>query len=468
MAAEDSSSNSKFDLNDPEFLLVAGGVLNPALVPEAQKYVDTEDIQEPRLRLIWKALSDLMEEGVQPNQIDIGTIVSKCAKSKEVQRKVGIFLSEALDGLPRFVSLVSAAQSVRKRATMRTALDGMRAIATDLKEQLDAPGGCSDDLEERLAKLSVDVSARSDKALQRTQFQTLATEVSSYFDRLQTGDTAGTIPTGIKTLDMRLGGGIRIGELTSILASSGAGKSAMASQLCDNAVEHGFRSMMFSMEVDPLDVYVRDVERTAKRSRWDLKSRDPLVREQAQAALVAAQSKLLTSKNGKVVYGEPISVAGIRQAVLTERLRGGKVDLIAVDHAQVAAPSAQERRNAPRYLEVKAVAEGLRRLASKLDVAVILTAQLNPPPKGETPSMYYVRESKDIILCSEVVLIIWHDRDTLPDGKSYITKSHLLAEKVRAGTGGHIDIEYRGEIFKFEDAMVDYTRHDDGGGARDE
>lgn len=461
-------ANDKFDINDPEFLLVAGGIINPALVPEAERYVDPVDISDERLKLVWTALTSLVDAGVKPNEIDIGTIISKCAKSKETQRKVGSFISEMIDGLPKFVSLVSASQAVRKRATMRLALEGMRQLAKDIKDQLDAPGGYTEELEEKMAKLSVEISARSDKTLQRTQFKTMATEVAAYFDRVQTGDTAGTIPTGLQTLDERLGGGIRVGELTVILGGTGSGKTALASQICDHAAANGFRSIMFSMEVDPLDVYIRDVERVAKKSRWDLRSPYESLRESASAALVAAQSVILASTNSKIVYGEPVSVAGIRQAVLTERLRGGNVDLVVVDHAQVAQTSAAEKKGIPRYLEVKGVAEGLRRLASKLNVAVVLTAQLNPSPKGETPTMELVRESKDINNTAEVVLLIWHEKESLANGKTYITKSHLNAAKVRAGSGGHIDIEYHGECYRFEDVQHQYQHHDDGGGAADE
>jgi replicative DNA helicase len=775
-----------FAVNNPEFLLVAGAVLNPALVSEAASYVEASDIEDERLRRIWTTLTGMIDAGVPVNTIDVGAIVSKYAKGKPAQRIVAQFISKMLDGLPRFVSLVSAAQAVRRRTTMRVALAGMRSIATELKEQLDAPGGIVDDLDGKMAKLSVDISARSDRTLQRTQYKDLASEVGDYFDRLATGSTTDRIPTGIRMLDKRLGGGLRVGQFHVVMGCSGSGKclgrgtpvlmfdgnirpvetivsgdllmgpdskprrvlatneglgplfrispikgepwvcndvhvltlvdivtggvvdipldehlrknktwafrkklfsvgvdfapadplpidpyflglffgdgtkclknvgiskpdmevlaecqrmaevyglhvrkdgkgtsatyciegrhgaknplltllrsvvgpevsvplsyltasrddrrsflagwldsdgymyrgcydfiqkrkdyaeavvflarslglravlrakkcscqngfvgnywrvsisgdcsslplriprkkpqprrqikdvmrhgfsvepvgngeffgftldgdgrfllgdftvthnTSFASQICDSAVTHGFRALMFSMEVDPVDVYIRDVERTAKRSRWDLLNHDATVRENTQDALVAAQSALLSSTTGKVVYGEPISVEGIRQAILTERLRGGAVNLVVVDHAQVALPSSGERKGMPRYLEVKSIAEGLRAVARRLHVAVLLTAQMNAPAKGEKPSINLVREGKDINMAAEVSMLIWHERQEMSDGESFITESYLLVEKVRAGQAGKVRVDYHGDSFRFEDATPHY------------
>jgi replicative DNA helicase len=104
----------------------------------------------------------------------------------------------------------------------------------------------------------------------------------------------------------------------------------------------------------------------------------------------------------------------------------------------------------PRYLEVKSTAEGLRELARHLNVAVVLTAQLNPPPKGEPPSMSQVRESKDINNCSEVVMLIHHEREEIGED-ILISESWIKLEKGRAAVAGKVPVTYRGSVFRFED-----------------
>lgn len=206
--------------------------------------------------------------------------------------------------------------------------------------------------------------------------------------------------------------------------------------------------MLFSMEVDPLDVFVRDVERRAGVSRWELRKEH--AKDEAHAALTEAAMGLMTApQGGKIVFGQPISIEGIRQAVLTERVRTGKIDLVAVDHAQVAEPSKSDMKTMPRYLMVKGVAEGLRMLARQLNVAVLLTAQMNAPGKDEKPTMENVREGKDINNCAEVVMTIWHDKGEGIDGEPVINATWLTVEKCRAGTCGRIEMVYQGATFSF-------------------
>jgi replicative DNA helicase len=337
---------------------------------------------------------------------------------------------------------------------MRMALDEMRAIATELKTQIDSNDGEMTDLDTRLSGLSVTVNKRSDVTKRRTQYKDMAIEVSRYFDGLSSGDKSQYIPTGLPRLDRYLGGGLRPGQLHVVLGGTGSGKTAFVSQLCDHAVAHGKRALMFSMEVDPLDVYIRDVERVAGKSRWDLRIESGATRLDAQQAFVEAYNVLLNKPLSKIVYGEPVSLEGIRQAVLTERVRGGKIDMIAVDHAQVALPSEGDLKTMPRYLQVKSTAEGLRLLARQLNIAVVLTAQLNPPPKGEEPTMAMVRESKDINNAAEVVILIFHKKEEDISGEMFISESWLLLEKVRAGREGRIRIKYRGEVFRFEEPAL--------------
>jgi replicative DNA helicase len=432
-----------------EIALIAGAILQPAHAAEAARIVKKEDILEPRLRLIWGAIIDLISEG--ETEIDIMRIARKTSSRPPVQQKIALYMSEVIEGYPKVTSLLNVAERVHRRATLRAAMTELREIGLLIKDELQSTDGNVEDLEERLAKLAIAVSSRSDTLSRRSTYADRIQDIAKHFDALSCGPLTAMIPTGIPKLDRKLGGGLRPGQLHTILGGTGSGKTALASQIADEAVKRGHRSMMFSMEVDDVDVYLRDVERRAGRSRWDLLPHKPSVtRDKAQEALYAAMAEMAGESDHKVVYSEPMSVEGIRQAVLTENLRHGKVDVVVVDHAQVALPSDSEVRNRPRYLEVKGTAEGLRALARNLGVVVVLTAQLNPPPKGEKPDMSQVRESKDINNCSEVVMVIEHQKEAVDDD-IVIHQSYIHLDKVRAGFTGKVPVVYRGEVFRFED-----------------
>lgn len=436
------------DLNNPEILLISGALLRPALVAEAARYVEEADFADLRLGKLWSCIVEMINKGMKEDQIDTIGVARHFAKDPDLQRRVIVYIDSLTDGMPKMTSLVTLAQRVRRRSTMRLALAHMREIATDLKAQIDSDDGDMPDLDTKLSGLSVAVTTRSDVNTRRAQFKDSAKEVMGYFDALYSNDKGLYISTGIPKLDKKLGGGLRPGQLHVLLASTGGGKTALASQLCDYAVAHGRRAMLFSMEVDPLDVFVRDVERRAGVSRWELRKEH--AKDEAHAALTEAAMGLMTApQGGKIVFGQPISIEGIRQAVLTERVRTGKIDLVAVDHAQVAEPSKSDMKTMPRYLMVKGVAEGLRMLARQLNVAVLLTAQMNAPGKDEKPTMENVREGKDINNCAEVVMTIWHDKGEGIDGEPVINATWLTVEKCRAGTCGRIEMVYQGATFSF-------------------
>lgn len=448
---------SELDFSNPEVVLASGALITPALAVEASKYVSPEDFEDGRLGKIWETILKMVDEGLKEDSIDAVSVGKRFGLKPENQRKVSVLLGRLLDA-PKGKSLVTLAQRIRRRSTMRMVKVHLDDLQDELAEQIASNDGEVVNLDERLATISIAVTNKLDITSRRTTYLSQLKEVATYLDEVASFDSTKYISTGIPKLDQKLGGGLRPGQLHAILGNTGSGKTALASQLCDSAVKAGHRAILFSMEVDTLDIYIRDVERQAGRSRWDLKS--PSYKATAMAALIDAQTVLSNQKDGKVVYGEPISIEGIRQVVLTERMRGGPVRMIAVDHAQVALPGTKDKASMPRYLAVKGVAEGLRALARQLNVAVVLTAQLNPPPRSlgkdgivkvSEPSMDQIRESKDINNTAEVVMVIHHVLSDGLDGDRIITESVINIEKIRAGIAGKVKIKYRGDTFHFQE-----------------
>ena len=176
-----------------------------------------------------------------------------------------------------------------------------------------------------------------------------------------------------------------------------------------------------------------------------------------------AAARMAGNPNAKTVYGSSVSVEEIRRAILIESMRlGAPVQFVIVDHAQVVAPGKSKAAKASviRYLELKAIAEELRAMAQRLRFACILTAQLNPPPKGEKPTMALVREGKDLVNASDAALLIHHDRDyeDVPAheagrrrGRGRIVASEIIVDKLRLGMTGPIPVDFNGALFRFAD-----------------
>ena len=447
------------DPNEAETILAAGSLLNPLAASEAGNLVVASDFKDRRLGRVWEAVLKLLASGSEPNSIDALVVASAIAESATARTQFGIFCVELSTMYPRQPSLTYHANLVRRRATLRLAAQRLKDINAELESQIAEPQGDVGTLEERLGALTLELAKRSDVATGKTTYEDASKEITTYFDDLRAGTEYG-IPTGIHDLDKRLGGGIRAGQLYVVAGSTGAGKTAFASQIADYAVLNAKRVLMFSMEIDPIDVFIRDAERVSQVSRWDLKGSDG---EAARLKLLQAGELNLLNRykagKGKIVFGQPMSVEQIRHAVLTEKMRGGRVDMIVVDHAQVALGSSGAKKNQPRYLEVKDIAVDLRLLAIQQKIAVVLTAQLNPTAEGGQPSMYSIRESKDLVNSSDVVMLLWHQKlildeskeDALtPDDTIQTVKSWIIVEKIRTGMTGKLQVRYVGKHFKFE------------------
>lgn len=449
----------QLDANDPETILAAGAVMNPLAASEAGNLVVAADFYDKRLGRVWEAVLKLLANGAEPNSIDALVVAGAVAESATARTQFGIFCVELSTLFPRQPSLKYHANLVRRRATLRLAAQRLKDINAELEDQIAEPQGDVGTLEERLGGLTIELAKRSDVATGKTTYEDSSKEITTYFDDLRVGKEYG-IPTGIYDLDKRLGGGIRAGQLYVVAGQTGSGKTAFASQVSDYAVLNDKRVLMFSMELDPIDIFIRDAERVSQVSRWDLKGHDG---DAARLKLLEAGELNLLNRfkagKGKIVFGQPMSVQQIRHAVLTEKMRGGRVDMIVVDHAQVALGAGGQKKNQPRYLEVKDIAVDLRLLAIQQKIAVLLTAQLNPSEAGVQPSMALLRESKDLANSADVVLLIWHQRLILDESKEdahtpedtiQTVKSWIVVEKIRAGMTGKLQVRYVGKHFRFE------------------
>jgi replicative DNA helicase len=445
---------------DQERLFVGALLRTPALAADTARLVSHEDFTDRSCAGTYRAIVELTAQGT--TDLDIFTVARHLSNTEEGQRKIAMWLDAVQDGVPRHTSLESHARLIRRRATLRVAEHRLGLLREKVQAHIESNSE-ADDFEEELTTLAVELAIRDDARLNRTTIKDRVSQLLHYLDALALHQSSpGAIPTGITALDVRLGGGLLPGKLYVVAAVSGSGKSAFGSQMADSAAKGGFRSVMFSMEMDADDVYLRDVEREVGRSRWELRGPAEL-RDSAMEDLAQGLAAMANWPNRKVVYSNKVTLAEIQRAVMVEGLRmGGPVQCMVVDHAQVVAPGKERPSRGPqRYLEVKDIAETLRSLAYRRGIACVLTAQLNPPPKGEKPTMFLMRESKDLGNAADAVILIHHEKEEedipahMVGGRrrrARIVGSELIVDKLRFGGSGSIAVSWSGATFKFGDA----------------
>lgn len=159
-----------------------------------------------------------------------------------------------------------------------------------------------------------------------------------------------TIKTGIKSLDKKHKGGLRGGSLTVIAGRPGMGKSSLAFQIAGNIAECGKRVLLFSLEMD-----------------------EPLVRKRMSMQGFEAY------KNNVIVCDEPaVSVEYITQKATDLE----KIDAIFVDYIQLM----RGKNNKLSFCkqEVEEIVSGLKLLAEKMNVPIVVVSQLGRNADGVT------------------------------------------------------------------------------------
>ena len=159
-----------------------------------------------------------------------------------------------------------------------------------------------------------------------------------------------TVKTGIKPLDKKLNGGLRGGSLTVIAGRPGIGKSSLAFQIAGNIAECGKRVLLFSFEMDELGL-------RKKMSKQGFEAYE----------------------NNVIVYDKPaVSVEYITQKATSLE----NIDAIFVDYIQLMRGKNNKLSSCKQ--EVEEIVSGLKLLAEKMNVPIVVVSQLGRNADGVT------------------------------------------------------------------------------------
>jgi len=278
----------------------------------------------------------------------------------------------------------------------------------------------------------------------------------SELDRFTMGDFSDRVPTGLATLDRRLRGGLRGGELVLLGAPTGSGKTTLVQQLAVAAARGSGRSVLFvSPEMSIEQLAEREIVRESRRELWDRNPwlnagplRDSCVGDHARAAaeIYAERLPIMVFDRTDVTMLDIIDVAGEIE----------NLGLVVIDYAQQVA---SDTPNVPRYLLVGDVGSRGVELALKHDVPVIVASQVNTIKEGRS-KMYTFRETQILEHKASVVLILdveWAE----VNGIRRPEKAEIVCTKNRSGPTFRLDVSYEPRLFRIyeSDAQSSWAQY---------
>jgi replicative DNA helicase len=269
----------------------------------------------------------------------------------------------------------------------------------------------------------------------KTKDQVCAEIINEWQEAFDHPDTITGITSGLNDLD-RLTWGWQKENLIIIGARPSQGKTAMLLGFAKaSAVEQKLPTLFMTLESSPKELIKRLACQIASADQTALRS--GMADERQMTRLIPAFSKITESP----IYFANCTGFNISQLQNTARAyhQDKGVKLIIVDYLQKIKPS---ERNEKRTYEVAQASEGLKALATELEIPIISAAQINREPeknKGRTPVLSDLADSGQIERDADIVGLI-HKTDD----------AHLLIlAKFRDGPTGSVYLHFRRECAMF-------------------
>lgn len=203
------------------------------------------------------------------------------------------------------------------------------------------------------------------------------------------------IKFGIEFLDKTIGG-LHDGELTTIAAKSGVGKTALALQIIRSVLNQNKKVLLISREMSDVQVFMRNITSLTGISSMKMKNKEFTTEEETAITKAVMQ---LTSNNGLYINDNISKISEIKK-----RIRQVRPDLVVIDYLQLLAP---EKNLNNREREVALLSREIKNMTLDFNIPIIQLSQLNDElkdfrPRGERP----MRDSKAIYHDSNNVIYI--------------------------------------------------------------
>ena len=333
--------------------IINRGYLDPSVL------LSCEDFSLDRHRRIYLAMAQLAG-AAEP--IDLPTLVDALERKKELEKVGGVAYLAGIDyRIPLSANLGQYEKLIRQSAIRRRAMkwaDSFMALA---------PTENFECLSHEVEKLRLLLESRRVEEVDDS-LQNLESEYEQYVQNLD----ARSIRFGIRELDERTGG-VQFGEVVTVIARTGVGKSALAQNIIGNVLKNYPESgaIFFSLEMPRLQAFERQLQIFAGKRRGEVIS----AYRQGDKARVNTDEFLSRYRDRLRIIDNPgITLAEIERRVLgyvaLQQIK--PVHLVVIDYLGYLGGGS---KNAGLVERTSELARGVKQLAKNLGAIVLLIAQ---------------------------------------------------------------------------------------------
>jgi replicative DNA helicase len=430
---------------EAEEAVIGSVLINPEAYFDVAQFIKAEDFYIHRHRWVWDAFVRLVE---QRNPIDILTVTEELDKQGHLAEIGGAaYLTGLVNNVPTSLHAEAYARLVEQTAIRRRMIDAANAIAKVAYQEDMTVESAIDEAEKAVFSVS-------ERRLQQ-DLQPIQSVLGDFYDRISDmaarGEEMYGVPTGFIDLEKLLGG-MQPSDLLIIAGRPGQGKTSFLLSIAKHAAQMRKKHVaIFSMEMSNEQVVQRlishetgiDIQRL-RQGKLD----DEEWKLFAQAMESLSQTHMFLDDTPAIT---PTQMRAKCRRLHMEH----KLDLVVVDYVQL---MSGDRRIDNRVQEVSYITRNLKVLARELNVPVLAAAQLSRAVEqraDKRPVLSDLRESGSLEQDADIVMFIYRpdlaDPDTIKQNVA-----EIMVAKHRNGPTGSIELVFRNQLAKFENAATRY------------
>ena len=388
-------------------------------------------------RRIYHVIAELAEAG---KPVDTLTVTDALTVKGQLESVGGVgYLANLDDQVTSSLASVSNVEHYAEKILDKSRRRQAGAAGARLISAIEDPSVSTDECLRLVQESLLEIEAASSRSAAR-HVKDFMPEVLRELETQSQNQGRVGLATGIPSLDVATGG-IRLGELWTIGALPGKGKTALGVGIVLANGAARTPTLAFSLEMQDLEIGKRFL--AAKSSCPAMQIRNPqTIRRDRWSELLESAAEIAECP----IYVDDRGCLKIQELLASARLyiRRHGVRLIVVDYLRLVDAPGRELRDRVGY-----VANALRQLAKSERIGVVLLSQLRRPDGGinARPTMLDLKESGDIEAHSHVVLLPY-----LPitdDGRPIPKEQLLIVGKNRNGGVGSLPVYFDEKRLQF-------------------
>lgn len=420
---------------DNEKALLGCLMLDSSSINKIIDYIAADDFYYGNNKEVYKACLDIFEKGEGIDLLSVSNRLKDAGKLEEIGGNA--YLTELINSVPTAAHIMSYADNVRSKKTLRDLINSGTEIVTLGYDEMKKSEELLDEAESKIFSIS-------QKGL-RHNFVLIKDELASAYERLENlskekGSTRG-IKTGFTDLDAILSG-LQKSDLVILASRPSMGKSTLAMNIASNiSISEHLPTAIFSLEMSKDQLVDRLIADVAGIDLW--KMRTGKLSAEGEDNDYSRIQKALGILGEAPIYINDISVANVLQMRAMARRLQAKHDLglIVVDYLQLIEPKNSMSSMVQQMTEIS---RSLKSLARELNVPVLAISQLSRAVEQRTPQiprLSDLRETGAIEQDADVVMFIYREEYYRPDTEKKGIAEIYIA-KHRNGPVGKVDLYF--------------------------